>query len=120
MNREERRARERELRGVEGFSSFRRLVMATMKRNAEPDMLRDGDKVKLKTDQIMGRKGFSRMIPAYQEFVRSNDFRVFTAKIRRAGKGGYPVVVDLVEDNTWSFWSGDLIKITDVNDERRN
>lgn len=111
MNREQRRAKERRLKSVKGFSAYRKLIDATMKMAATDNMLEDGEKVKLDVDRITGRTEFSSLQPGYQQFVAANRDRVFTAKIRRRSQGGYPVVVDLEEDDTWSFWVGDLIRV---------
>lgn len=75
------------------------------------DELSDGDKVKLNTKRIIGRKEFGRLQREYQEFVRSNSDTVFTVHITKRSKGGFPVMVELVESPKWLFWSGDLIRV---------
>lgn len=111
MNRKEKREKNRRLNGAKGYSQFKKMVEMTMKQAADDDMLSDGDRVMLNTDRIFGRDEFSLLQPAYQEFVKENSDRVFTARIRRRTTGGYPVIIDLVEDDSWSFWVGDLIRV---------
>lgn len=74
-------------------------------------MLKDGDIVKLDIRQIVDRPDYAHKNAAYREFVENNGDRVFTVKILSRTASGYPVIVTLEEDNTWSFWEGDLILV---------
>lgn len=114
MNRSQRRATDKKLRSVKGYNLYKKLVESSMKQPATDDMLEDGEQVKINVDQIMGRKEWDRLNPNYRAFVQQNRDTVFTAKIRRRSAGGYPVVIDLVGFDTWSFWSGDLIRMKKV------
>lgn len=111
MNRAQRRATDKKLRSVKGYSLYKKLLEESMKLPATEDMLEDGEQVKLNVDQIMGRAEWDRLNADYRTFVQENRDTVFTAKIRRRSPGGYPVIVDLNGFDTWSFWSGDLIRL---------
>lgn len=104
-------------RTKEWLPFFKKLLSESMNPSGEEDkdILRDGDRVKINVDQITVRPEWSGLNQAYCEFVLSNRDTVFTAKIRSATTGGYPVIVDLEEDRTWSFWSGDLIRLETEN-----
>ena len=111
MNRKQRRATDKKLRKVKGYNAYKRLVEESMKLQATEDMLKDGDRVKLNVKRITGRDEFASLQQAYRDFVMQNQDTVFTAKIRRHSRGGYPVVIDLLEEPTWSFWEGDIIRV---------
>lgn len=111
MNRAQRRATDKKLRSVKGYNLYKKLLEESMKLSATEDMLEDGEQVKINVEQIMGREEWNKLNSDYQAFVQQNRDTVFTARIRRRSPGGYPVIVDLDEFDTWSFWSGDLIRL---------
>lgn len=111
MNRAQRRAADRKLRSVKGYAAHKRLIEASMKLGATEDMLEDGEQVRLDVDRIMSRPEWERLNADYRAFVQEHRDTVFTVKIRRRSVGGYPVIVDLEGYDTWSFWSGDLIRL---------
>lgn len=108
MNREQRRKANKILKTVDGHEQFE-----TMIKNIEvlgkASKLKDGDFVKINAEQMMQRKEWKRLNPKYREFITQNRDTIFTAKIRRRSAAGYPVIIDLNENDTWSFWVGDLI-----------
>ena len=109
MNRYQRRLRQKQIRKNGSYRGLAALLAAVNK-SADKDSIKDGDRVMLNTKRIMGRKEFATMNPAYQEFVKKNSLTVFTAKVRRRYASGAPILIDLAEDDTWSFWEGDLIR----------
>jgi len=111
MNRSQRRKLDRKLRSVDGYSLYKKLVEETMNRAADEDMLKDGERVRINVEQITGRREFLHLNPKYQKFIADNVDTVFTARVRKYGRGGYPAIIDLQEDDTWSFWIGDLIRV---------
>lgn len=117
MNRAERRKMDKKLRSVKGYTAYKKLVEASMKLGAEENMLEDGEQVKLNVAQIMGRPEWERLNVDYRAFVQACSDTVFTAKVRRRSAGGYPVIVDLEGCDTWTFWSGDLIRINKGKNE---
>lgn len=75
--------------------------------------IHEGDKVKLRYEQITLRKDYPGLSKKYREFVESNKDTVFTAKIDEKIHGKYPLM-ELEEDETqpkFLFWTGDLEKI---------
>lgn len=72
-----------------------------------PQEFFEGEKVRLNTKSIRGRKDFERMSSRYKEFVENADDRIFTVHIERE------TLVSLTEEPTWLFWIGDLIKVTE-------
>lgn len=111
MNRAQKRATDKKLRSVKRYNQYKRLVEASMEQPATDDMLEEGEQVKINVDQIMEREEWDRLNPDYRTFVQQNRDTVFMAKIRRRSPGGYPVIIDLDGLDTWSFWSGDLIRL---------
>lgn len=116
MNRAQRRKTDKKLRSVKGYNLYKKLLEESMKMVATEDMLEDGEQVKINVDQIMGRAEWDRLNSDYRTFVQQNRDTVFTAKIRRRSPGGYPVIVDLEGFDTWSFWSGDLIRLKKIKE----
>lgn len=112
MNRAQRRLLDKKLR-ANGISQFDKLVLASYAKAAEEDMLEDGDTVRLDVDRMMAREEWKRLNPKYKEFVQKNRDTEFTARIRSRSSGGYPVIVELDGCDTWTFWEGDLIRVTE-------
>lgn len=103
MNREQRRKMNKVLKSTEKYDLT---SISLFNKN-----LKDGDSIKLNVDQMMRHKDWQRLNPKYREFVMQNRDTVFTAKIRRRNQSGDPVIIDLNENDMWSFWIGDLIII---------
>lgn len=69
-----------------------------------------GDKVKINFDQISGRIDYLKLNENYRKFVEENKNTVFTAG-NSLNAGTARNLVSFVEDDTWLFWCGDLLKV---------
>lgn len=69
-----------------------------------------GDRVKINFEQISGRPDYQKLTSNYREFVEKNKDTVFTAG-NGLNQGKARNLMSFVEDDTWLFWTGDLIKI---------
>lgn len=69
-----------------------------------PPVFADGDKVRIDVEKIKSRKAYERMNEEYKKFIEDSAGVVYTAKPE---KGNF---ITFEEDQTWHFWSGDLIK----------
>ena len=105
MNRKDRRDAVKKLRekgyskGVaEGIVSFLRDHNYT-----PPGNFADGDKVIINAEQIKSGRDWPDMNPMYKAFVERNAGRVFTVKMEKGSLATFE------EDNTWWFYTGDLI-----------
>ena len=72
---------------------------------------KNGDKVKLSVDQITNDPTFGGKNEVYKKFIIDNRDTVFTVRLYSDGSDGGRVLVEFVENPTWLFWSGDLIKV---------
>lgn len=71
----------------------------------------EGEKVILNIEAIKARKHYDRMLPKYKEFVEKSAGNIYTAHIEKG------VLLSLVEEPQWLFWSGDVIKVKDTEPE---
>lgn len=72
---------------------------------------KDGDRVRLDVDRIVKRGDYVKTQPEYQNFVESNRDTVFTVRLYRKREDGFSALIELVENPTWLFWYGDLVKV---------
>lgn len=70
----------------------------------------EDDKLMLNIDAIKSRKNYAVMNPKYKDFVDSSEGKIFTAHKENNN------LISLKEDPRWLFWSGDLIKVIDVEE----
>ena len=114
MNREQRRslAKRAQKDGMskELAKTFAEIASGTGE-HTKPQTFEDGNKVRLNLEAITSRKNYERMSPLYKEFVESAGDTVYTAHVERGN------LISLVEEPKWLFWSGDLIKVTDEDNE---
>lgn len=78
------------------------------------DMLIDaGSKVKIKCEQIMGRKDYPRMRSDYKQFIETNKETEFTVLIDEKIHNKYKMVSlkEDTKDPRWLFWVGDLVPV---------
>lgn len=75
-----------------------------------PINISSGDKVKINFEQISKRPDYPKMSANYREFIETNKDKVFTAGTGLS-QGKARNLLSFVEDDTWLFWTGDLIKI---------
>lgn len=69
----------------------------------------DGDKVKLKVEQIASRQDFVSKTSKYKEWLYANAEKVFT--VHRVYPDELHSLIELEEDKTepkWLWWDGDL------------
>ena len=69
-----------------------------------------GDKVKINYEQISQRPDYPKLSSNYREFIESNKDKTFTAGAG-INQGKARNLLSFVEDDTWLFWTGDLIKV---------
>lgn len=69
-----------------------------------PSTFNSGDKVCIDIEKIKSRKAYERMSDGYKKFIEDSAGVVYTAEPE---KGNF---ITFEEDQTWHFWSGDLIK----------
>jgi len=75
--------------------------------------LEDGTKVKLRYEQIIGRKDYDGLNQKYKDFVESHKESTMTVEFDEAVNKKYALVA-LKEDETvpkFLFWEGDLLPI---------
>ena len=106
VNRKLRRQMEKKL----GFKKVRD-IRKNMK-NYVP--LHDGDKVKIKVDEIINRieETQAQYVQQYLDWIKENKDKVFTVEYDESHPNG--LMVCLAEDTTpikWLFWEGDLEKV---------
>lgn len=111
MNRKTRRAFYKKVRN-KGISKEAAYAYLEMKEagldelfTTPPHTFNSGDKVRIDTEKIKSRKAYERMSDGYKEFIENGGGVVYTAKPE---KGNF---ITFEEDQTWHFWSGDLIKV---------
>lgn len=106
MNREQRRAfvKKAQKRGMTKKDASNLLRIADTSGNVHnpPQEINTGDKVTLKVPDIMAKKNYGIMNPAYREFVEQSESVVYTA-VREGTK-----LIHLKEAPRWLFWCGDL------------
>ena len=106
MNRELRRQMEKKL----GFKKARDI----RKNMKDYTPLHDGDKVKIKVDEIVNRieETQAQYVQQYLDWIKENKDKVFTVEYDESHTNG--IMVCLAEDTTpikWLFWEGDLEKV---------
>lgn len=119
MNREERRSEKfrkhkpdpHDPKRVLSQLKLQAAAKKVLKEHSDPQEIYDGDKVKMNIELVKGRRSYPEMNEKYKEFVDNNGEKVFTARVE--GKN----MVSFVEEPRWLFWSGDLIKISEEEDE---
>ena len=117
-NRAQRRAAERKGKIISGRINDR-IARAAKKVHEAADAMenapniRDGDRVKLDIERIMGRFDYAQMSELYRAFVESNKDTVFTARAHRQREDGFSAIFSLAEAPEWLFWYGDLKRIED-------
>ena len=78
----------------------------------------EGEKVRLKTKQIIERKDWATKNKKYKDFVTSNHDTVFTVHFEEKYAKNH-VLACLTEDtgdHKWLFWVGDFERVTDGKD----
>ena len=106
MNRRLRRQMEKKL----GFKKARDI----RKNMKDYKPLHDGDKVKIKVDDIVNRieETQAQYVQQYLDWIKENKDKVFTVEYDESHPNG--LMVCLAEDTTpikWLFWEGDLEKV---------
>ena len=123
MNREQRRALTKRLKAkcvknakalVENYDKAEKIRKNGTGEHTPPQELDEGEPVMLNVEAIKARDNYVNMSASYQKFVEENGDKVFTAHIDDDG------IVTFVEDSTWLFWSGDLIKVSTDNKNAEN
>jgi len=77
-------------------------------------MLQDGDRVRLKVQQIKRRKNWPRMNEKYKEFIEGSKDKIFTVKLKDGAVRGVSYrLATLVEEPMWYFWQEDLMLVKD-------
>lgn len=108
INREQRRKMKWTKEQADAYEYYKMLE------NTPDEMLIDaGSKVKLKYEQIVGRKDYSKMRSDYKEFVEENKEKEFTILISDDKIHNKYKLVSLEEDTKdpkWLFWVGDLVR----------
>jgi len=105
MNRKDRRDAVKKLR-EKGYSKSQAESVVGFLRDhnyTPPGNFKDGDRVRINASQIKDSRDWPDMNPKYKAFVEENEDTVFTVKMER------PVLATFEEDNTWWFYTGDLI-----------
>lgn len=75
------------------------------------DVIADGDSVVLNTNQIMGRKDYTRKQESYRSFVEQSQGKIFVAHPYRKNPDGFSALYELDGVDRWLFWYGDLMKV---------
>jgi hypothetical protein len=78
----------------------------------------EGEKVRLKTKQIIERKDWATKNKKYKDFVTSNHDTVFTVHFEEKYAKSHTIAC-LNEDTTdpkWLFWVGDFERVQDGKD----
>ncbi len=73
-------------------------------------LIKEGEKVKLDVKKITGRADWQKASERYRSFVMENKNTVFTVQYEEK-YGIKPSLVTFAEDNTWLWWTGDLIVV---------
>ena len=109
MNREQKRAfvKKAQMKGVskktvEAYAEIMDMGDGTI---IEPQDIQEGESVKLNLENIKNRRNYENMSDKYKSFVETNADKIFTAHLER------PTLVSFVEEPSWLFYSGDLIKV---------
>lgn len=114
MNREQKRAlaKRAQKNGMkrELAKTFAEIASGTGE-HTKPQAFEEGDRVRINVDAVKARKNYERMSPMYKEFVDAAGDTVFTAHVERAN------MISLAEEPKWLFWSGDLIKVDDEEEQ---
>lgn len=76
----------------------------------EPQDIQEGERVKVNLEIIKARKNFENMNDKYKSFVETNSDKVYTAHLER------PTLISFVEEPSWLFYSGDLIRVGRCDD----
>lgn len=76
--------------------------------------LHDGDKVRIKVDDILNRieETQAQYVQQYLDWIKENKNKTFTVQYDKSHPSG--LLVCLAEDTTpikWLFWEGDLEKV---------
>lgn len=122
MNRDQRRALEKALR-KKGMSQSDAKAYVQVVNNADairiegvgentpPKHIEEGEKIRLNIDRIKARKNYARMAQGYRDFVEVSGGTVFTAHVEREN------MISLAEEPAWLFWSGDLLKDGEADED---
>lgn len=117
MNREQKRAfvKKAKKRGVKESEAkaYAEIISGGSGDNTPSQEILDGEKVTINTEAVRARKNYEQMNPKYKEFVESSNGREFTARVKHGN------MIELVEEDKWLFWSGDLIKVSEQNNSER-
>lgn len=109
MNREQKRAfvKKAQKKGVskKTAEAYAEIMDMGDRKIIEPQDIQEGEKVRLNLENIKTRQNYGHMTDKYKAFVETNIDTVFTAHIER------PTLISFVEEPSWLFYSGDLIKI---------
>lgn len=118
MNRENRRALQKKLKGKKSRTLASEVLGASGDKSR--DVIHDGDLVTLNVDRIMGRKDYPRMQESYRKFVEANRWKVFVAHPRHKRPDGFSATVELDGVENWIFWYGDLLRVESIQTEEGN
>lgn len=115
MNREQKRAfvKNAKKKGVKTTEAkaYAEIIGSGAGKNTDAQEISEGEKVMLNIQAIVSRKNYERMNDKYKEFVNNSTDKVFTAHVEHKN------LISLVEEPKWLFWSGDLIKIKEEDNE---
>ena len=87
----------------------------------DKDFIQAGEKVKLNYDLITSRPSYAGLTQRYVDWIEANKNNVFTVECVPNYEHKNPVIVELVEDESfpkWLFWIGDLVRVE--NEENGN
>lgn len=80
----------------------------------DKDFIQAGEKVKLNYDLITNRPSYAGLTQKYIDWIEANKNNVFTVECVPNYEHKNPVIVQLVEDESfpkWLFWIGDLVRV---------
>lgn len=75
----------------------------------------EGEKVRLKTKQIIERKDWVNRNPKYKDFITSNHDTVFTVHFEEKYAKGHAIAClnEDTSDPKWLFWVGDFERVAE-------
>ena len=121
MNREQKRAKAKELRKKYNLTTAQ--AKHVVEYNYGKNTITEGTKVKLNVPVIKANPSWFRLNPKYKQFVEDNKDTIFTVEYDRDANGnvvGNQALVCLKEDTTkpkWKFYFRDLLIQTDLEPE---
>lgn len=88
---------------------LQKAIKAAVKKKSVKERIKDGDRVLLNVDRIVGRKDYSHKTADYKRFVEANRDKTFVARAYRESNDKFSAIFQLEGVEDWLFWFGDLL-----------